>query len=62
MIMMDNNGTTGTEGKDEGGIKHRDESKRHKKKNVWTLFYANVQGIRSKRDSLINIFDEINPR
>ena len=62
MIMMDNNGTTGTEGKDEGGIKHRDESKRHKKKNVWTLFYANVQGIRSKRDSLINIFDEINPK
>ena len=33
-----------------------------KKRETWTLFYSNVQGIKSKRNSLIDIFEELKPR
>ena len=28
----------------------------------WSIFYSNVQGIKSKRNSLINIFEEVSPQ
>ena len=40
----------------------RAKCKSRKRKETWTVFYSNVQGIKSKRNSLIDIFEELKPR
>ena len=40
----------------------RPRKKSRRRKENWTVFYSNVQGIKSKRNSLVDIFEDLKPR